>query len=915
MPREREHRAASAAPAASRHKLTSRNKPSYKVVLEQVTQQKKKLIVVGSSQPQPPPGYTFIPAGDPQITGRCKQFARADGAKVFEVSAKRKRFNGGIADQMHRIGYHFPSSIVARACTSLGIDLSRDGRVLHNQQDFEAAPRPKARNRKWQKLLAENASKPGLSQAAIDTQAREAIKDLFPKIPQKDLHDIVTHAFELGTQRVGAVEDPKLSLPRRVQLAVVAHIRHNYTQYDKLLKQVPWQAARAMIEQPSLDKLAQWRGDDNEEPDAMEEILREVIVIPDDDEEDSQRLTSNSSLRQGSVEMISSRALADDVETRPIDYAARRTSATGVESPDSDDDQEVTFLGHGQYVFDRPNEKRTNQDGTHRLRAWEEARSRLRQPKGTVAATDARPLTEIPGLSTTSVPGGDPRNTFPPAPQRARPADSHRPSYSHIEPQVVMSSAHERGARYEIEQDHNRTDHHGRVLHLLPSSNHFRPAEVSESKRLEPHHSADARPGDMIKRRHVLADNVNQNRVSTLYMSPNTPGSPHMQQSEMRSPSQAPMRFENIAQSIESPNRARPAEIYSDRVIYSMPSSHGYHPEDIAMQDRSTYRRVHQNFDEGPQATKRRRLEAVDTQFSIRRNGPNDQQETVLIPIGHTGSHDSVVRHIHEPNSAGRVPRLQEARPLQRIVYVDQRDAPVFQFRPTESDQSASYSIDSPRHRQFLLSPQKPPFHSFSATAPVEPLTKRLPPENPSQGSLQSVSYGASPPYVSLPREVPRASNVASGSERGAVQSSSLGRAPQPSFGETLHSKEHWLQREGSLHMRQEIRAKQPERYTLERPPAAVHADRPRRYLPLERDFEEQQPMVESTSANNFHEPKHPSSYTKGPMYVDSHEGILRTRPLHQQEEVRLAEPSRFVQHDITREPFRASGDNDNRWD
>jgi len=86
---------------------------------------------------------------------------------------------------------------VARACTSLGIDLSRDGRVLHNQQDFEAAPRPKARNRKWQKLLTENASKPGLSQAAIDTQAREAIKDLFPKIPQKDLHDIVTHAFEL----------------------------------------------------------------------------------------------------------------------------------------------------------------------------------------------------------------------------------------------------------------------------------------------------------------------------------------------------------------------------------------------------------------------------------------------------------------------------------------------------------------------------------------------------------------------------------------------------------------------------------------------------------------------------------------------------------------------------------------------
>ena len=259
------------------------------------------------------------------------------------------------------------------------------------------------------------------------------------------------------------MEDPTLSLPRRVQLAVVAHIRHNYTQYDKLLKQVPWQAARAMIEQPSLDKLAQWRGDDNEEPDAMEEILREVIVIPDDDEEDGQQFASKSSLRHGSVEMISGRALADDVETRPIDYAARRTSATGVESPDSDDDQEVTFLGYGQYVFDRPNEKRTSKDGTHRLRAWEEARNRLRQPQGMGAAADARPLSEVLGASTISVHEGDSRNTFQPASQRTRPVDSHRSSFSHPEPQAVMSSAHARGARYEIEQDHNRKDRQGRV--------------------------------------------------------------------------------------------------------------------------------------------------------------------------------------------------------------------------------------------------------------------------------------------------------------------------------------------------------------------------------------------------------------------------------------------------------------------
>lgn len=218
-----------------------------------------------------------------------------------------------------------------------------------------------------------------------------------------------------------------------------------------------------MVEQPSLDKLAQWRGDDDEEPDAMEEILREVIVIPDDDEEDHSQLASTSSLRQGSVELVSSRALADDVETRPIDYAARRASATGVESPDSDDDQEVTFLGHGQYVFDRSNEKRTNKDGTHRLRAWEEARSRLRHPQGGAAAIDTRPLTEVSDPSNNGVCGGNPRDSFQPTHQRARPVDSRRSSYSYKQPQVLMPAANERGPRSGIEQDHNHTDQHGRV--------------------------------------------------------------------------------------------------------------------------------------------------------------------------------------------------------------------------------------------------------------------------------------------------------------------------------------------------------------------------------------------------------------------------------------------------------------------
>jgi len=702
-----------------------------------------------------------------------------------------------------------------------------------------------------------------------------------------------------------------------------------------------------MIEQPSLDKLAQWRGDDNEEPDAMEEILREVIVIPDDDEDDNGQLTSSSTLRQSSVEMISSRAIADDVETRPIDYAARRTSAAGVESPDTDDDQEVTFLGHGQYVFDRSNEKRISKDGTHRLRAWEEARSRLRHPQGGATATDVRPLTEISGPSTNSGHGAEYWHSFQSAPQRARPTDTQGFLFPPKETQVTMSSAQEKGARYEMEQNqnHNNTDRHGRVSvrpllcpphrceksltvqlrtqhanymkvsHPLSSSNHFKPAEAKESgqpNRREPHHPADARPVDTMKRRLVLGENINQNRVSTLHMRPTTPRSPRLLQYEMQSPSQAHLRFETIAQSIESPTQVKPAEIHSDRVSYLMPSSSVYHPEDMEMQDTSTYRRVHQTFGEGSQATKRRRFEAVDKERPIQRDRPDDLQETLLIPIGHTDKHDSVVRRNDVLEPAGRAPRLHDARPVQSFVYMDKRNAPVYQSRPTESNRGVSYTIDSPRHRQFLISPQQPQFHTFSATAPVKVLPERLPTENQRHGSLQNSSYGPAAQYVSLPREVPRTSNVvASGSERGAAQNSSSIRAPQTSFGEAPPSRGHWLQREGSPRIRQEMRFGQPEHYYLQKPTAAVHVDRPRGYLPLERSFDELRPVVKSTSSSSFVELKYPIAYNKEPVYIESRETVSRTRPPHQQEDSRHAEPSMFLQHDVKREPFQASTDND----
>lgn len=79
-----------------------------------------------------------------------------------------------------------------------------------------------------------------------------------------------------------------LPLSRRVQLAVLAHIRHNHTRYDQLLREAGYPTARKVVEQHCLDFLVKWRGDEETGRDQFDEILREVIVLSDDSDEDSE---------------------------------------------------------------------------------------------------------------------------------------------------------------------------------------------------------------------------------------------------------------------------------------------------------------------------------------------------------------------------------------------------------------------------------------------------------------------------------------------------------------------------------------------------------------------------------------------------------------------------------------------------
>jgi hypothetical protein len=87
-----------------------------------------------------------------------------------------------LSQHVHRIGYHFPSMVVATACMELGLYLTATGKAmpigdLRNNRSFRRAESE-------------------VSQTTINTEARDVIRDLFPNILDKDLNQIIKTAFQ-----------------------------------------------------------------------------------------------------------------------------------------------------------------------------------------------------------------------------------------------------------------------------------------------------------------------------------------------------------------------------------------------------------------------------------------------------------------------------------------------------------------------------------------------------------------------------------------------------------------------------------------------------------------------------------------------------------------------------------------------
>ncbi|KAL4774772.1 hypothetical protein BDW60DRAFT_214723 [Aspergillus nidulans var. acristatus] len=362
--------------------IARRKARKHKVILESVTQEKKKLRSVISFEAKAPPGYTFISAGDPFFTTTCKERCRRDGLKVYAVSTTPHLHTHGLSQHVHRIGYHFPSAVVADVCINHGLYLTETGKAVapHSIRAHEAS----------RKLTDSD------SQITINTEARDVLKDLFPNIPDNDLNQIIKTAFQKGQRKVGtAVELP---LARRAQLAVVAHIRHIYTDYDRLLKTTSFHEARAAVEQPTLAKLVEWRGDDENGKTVLEDVFREVIVISDDDDSDNEGEPQQVHGRETSVEIISSNPVIEELQMRPVHHGSRAVRDAQVEN--SEDEAAPGF----RFVPEAPKKIRADRRGFSRYQAWDRAINRYRNMASgagrhpTPYSATGEPSQETPGL-------------------------------------------------------------------------------------------------------------------------------------------------------------------------------------------------------------------------------------------------------------------------------------------------------------------------------------------------------------------------------------------------------------------------------------------------------------------------------------------------------------------------------------
>jgi hypothetical protein len=172
-------------------------------------------------------GLDFLPTGDAALTRRARKYSTLQ-AVVVEWSRSRKRYErqGVLVEPaaLHKAEEECLADADLRARQRLRAALQRDE----------------------------------LDQSFV-TKFVAAIQSSFPGCPAAEAEQIANHACQRSSGRIGRTAAAREFDPEAIRLAVIAHVRHTHTNYDRLLNQLCDRAdARDQVREGVKAILDQW---------------------------------------------------------------------------------------------------------------------------------------------------------------------------------------------------------------------------------------------------------------------------------------------------------------------------------------------------------------------------------------------------------------------------------------------------------------------------------------------------------------------------------------------------------------------------------------------------------------------------------------------------------------------------------
>ena len=170
----------------------------------------------------------FLPAGDAALSRRARKYS--------SLSAVVVRFSRGIKRYV-RQGLLVAPSALERAEEECAADAperaaARERSVLTRQKEDEV----------------------------FVEEFTQAIAKQFPACPLEEAREIAAHAGQRNSGRVGRSAAGRALNPKAVELAVLAHVRHQHTNYDQLLMEGTERLeARAMVRERIAEVLEKWK--------------------------------------------------------------------------------------------------------------------------------------------------------------------------------------------------------------------------------------------------------------------------------------------------------------------------------------------------------------------------------------------------------------------------------------------------------------------------------------------------------------------------------------------------------------------------------------------------------------------------------------------------------------------------------